>query len=75
MHDPVNRPVAQLLAGVTMLLLAVIALVKGAWALIHHMPVYFRGPQSPWQAVVGGGICFAIGIYIVHNAIRKRKKT
>ncbi len=59
-----------------MLVLAVGFLWGARSALLYHAPIYFKGWMYPWQAIIGGGLCSAFGLFlIIHGFCRKKKSS
>ena len=61
-------------AGAVMLLLGGISLWKARLGFVNHVPIYFKGPSwlSPWQALIVGAVCLALGLFLVINALQKK---
>jgi hypothetical protein len=66
----------QLAAGATMLFVGLNFLWSARSALLYHVPIYFKGPSwmYPWQAIIGGSLCSACGLFLILNALYRRKK-
>jgi hypothetical protein len=66
----------QAFAGLMMLLLGMLSLWKGRLGMLYHIPIYGRGGSwmYPWQAIVGGSLCLAMGFYCIGTAIQKARK-
>jgi putative Mn2+ efflux pump MntP len=62
-------------AGGMFLLVGVIFLWQGRLGLLYHTPIYFKGPSwlNPWQAIIGGALFSALGLFAIVSAIRRRK--
>jgi hypothetical protein len=68
-----KRDFGEIVCGVVMLALGIGLLFGARSALLYHTPIYMKGPLDPWQAIIGGGLCAAFGLFmIIHGFCRKR---
>jgi hypothetical protein len=71
----------QRLGGIGFVFFGLLMLWHARWALLHHTMLFPRYPSwgksawmDPWQAVAVGAICFILGVVLVIDAVRKRRK-
>jgi hypothetical protein len=64
-----KRDFGQIAAGATMLLLGLCFLWSGRSALLYHVTIYFKGWMYPWQAIIGGSLSSAYGLFLIIHGI------
>jgi hypothetical protein len=70
-----KRDFGEIVCGVVMLVLGVCFLWGARSALLYHTTIYFKGWMYPWQAIIGGGLCAGLGLFMVIHGFCRRKKT
>lgn len=74
--------IGQTVLGVFMMLLGIPWFVRAEMATVQHIPIFFRYPllvrggtsMDPWQGFVLAGLLFGLGLTLVLDAVRKRRK-
>lgn len=70
----------QFLAGLAIVLLAIVSLLRATFALLHHTDVEMwigrvgQTRMNAWQATLAFGICFVLGLILLLSALRKKKE-
>ena len=59
-----------------MLILGLGFLWSARSAVLYHTPIYFKGWRSldSWQAFIGGGLSFVVGLFAVIDGICRKRK-
>ena len=69
-----KRDFGQIVCGAVMLLLGLGFLWSARSALLHDVPIYFKGWMYPWQAIIGGGLSSALGLLLMIDGIYRKRK-
>ncbi len=77
-----NRAIRnQTLGGIGLVLFGLLMLWRARWALVHHTVLVPRYPSwgksawmNPWQAVAVAVICSILGVVLLVDALRKRRR-
>ncbi len=56
-----------------MLLLGLGFLRSARSALLYHTTIYFKGWMYPWQAIIGGALSAAVGLFLIIHGIYRAK--
>jgi hypothetical protein len=73
-------PRGQLLFGVLIVFAATLSLLRAGFALAHHTDVEMwvgrvgHNRMNPGQAFLVFGLCLAFGLFLLIDALRKRRK-
>jgi len=69
-----RRDFGQIACGGMMLLLGLGFLWSARSALLYHTTIYFKGWMYPWQAIIGGGLSAAFGLFLIIRGIYRTTK-
>jgi hypothetical protein len=69
-----KRHFGKIACGIVMLVLGVCFLSGALSALLYHTTIYFERWMYPWQAIIGGGLSCALGLFLVIHGFRRKKK-
>jgi putative Mn2+ efflux pump MntP len=69
---------AQIFGGCILLIMGTIGILEARFALLHHTVVWWTRQNNttwvdPWLATVGFGILLLLGIFLLVDAIRRRR--